>query len=234
MNRIAIINPDTSKEIIDKLKKNDLEPIILPVTNLVEKPISGHPDLQIFTHNNKIFCHPDINKSFLHKVEDKYEIIICESKLSNIYPNDIPYNIANIGNFAFHNLKYTDKTIRKYFEKEKIKQIDVKQGYSKCSTLIVDENSIITADKGIHNSALENKIDSLLISSGDIELPGYKYGFIGGASATTDTSVYLTGSIINHPDKKNIENFISYKNKNIIYLSIEKIIDLGTIFILDY
>jgi len=101
-----------------------------------------------------------------------------------------------------------------------------------CSTLIVDDNSIITADNGIHEKALNNKLNSLLISPGNIDLPDYNYGFIGGASGSDNESIFLTGSLENHKDKKKIEIFIKEQNKNIIYLSSKKIIDIGSIFIL--
>jgi len=125
MGKIAIINAEAPKEIIDGLTENNLKPILLPPSNLVEKPISGHVDLQIFIHKNNIFCHPNIDKSFLKQIENHCNIIICKKKLSSKYPHDIPYNIAIVGKFIFHKLKYTDNSIKTYLERKNILLIDV-------------------------------------------------------------------------------------------------------------
>ena len=87
--------------------------------------------------------------------------------------------------------------------------LEVQQGYTKCSICVVSENAIITSDIGIHCKAKESGIDSLLISPGYIDLPGYKYGFIGGASfKISDNVIAFTGSLDSHPDKDNIEHFL--------------------------
>lgn len=80
----------------------------------------------------------------------------------------------------FHNLKYTDKGIINYLEKRNIECINVKQGYTKCSTYIVDEKSVITCDKGLCEIYEKNGIESLFIDNSQIKIKGFGHGFIGG------------------------------------------------------
>ena len=44
-----------------------------------------------------------------------------------------------------------------------MKFVDVKQGYTKCSTLIADENSVITSDKGLYRVYEKNGVEYILV-----------------------------------------------------------------------
>lgn len=66
------------------------------------------------------------------------------------YPEDVKYNIAKVGTKVFHNFKFTDRIVAKRIEDDNLQRIHIKQGYSKCSILIVNSNTIITSDKGIY------------------------------------------------------------------------------------
>ena len=120
--------------------------------------------------------------------------------------------------------------INRYIEKNNIKKINVNQGYSKCSICIVDENSIITSDNGIYNECIKHNIDCLLIRQGYIDLFNMDYGFIGGCSGLLcNDELSFYGDIKKHPDYKKILHFVKSKNKKIISLSDENLLDLGSI-----
>lgn len=229
MKTIAVISPDADEKILIRLKKQDIEPVLIDKCGYISKPIAGHPDMQIFKFGNILFCHPDISLTFLKKIEKYAEIKICNTKLSPRHPYDIPYNILYLGNSAIHKLKYTEPEIKKHLENVSVQLIDVKQGYTKCSCIPAG-NSVITADDSIYRTCSSVQINSLKITPGFINLPGYKYGFIGGASGVSGNRIYLTGNLNNHPDKKSIENFAESINFSIFYLTDNDPIDLGTIF----
>ncbi len=231
MKRTAIISPDATEKMTGRLKKLDIKPVKIPRTSLVAKPLSGHPDLQIFLSGKTCFCHRDIDTGFLAGIEGSVEVVICETRLSPEHPGDIPYNIALAGNTALHRLIHTERQIRESLERSGVKFFDVSQPYTKCSVLVAGENEIITSDSSIHKTAPEAGLRSLLISPGHVRLPGYSYGFIGGASGLTEDHVILTGSMDAHPDRERIEEFITGTGKSIYYLSNEELIDLGTVFV---
>ncbi len=229
----AIIDPRIPEECIKNLKNSGFLTITVPLTELVDTPLSGHPDIQMFIHDRNIFVHPDIDISFLKKIEGYVNIIVCSKKLKKTYPEDVSYNIVCTGNTAFHRKKSTAPEILDYLHRNKIDIINTNQGYSKCSTLIIDENSIITADKSIHSSAINNSLNSLLIGEGYIELPGYKYGFIGGASGKFNDTIYLTGTIKHHPYENKIEQLIRSKGMNLKFLSSRRLFDSGSILFIN-
>lgn len=233
MEPLAIIDPRLPEEIVKNLHGCSILTIPVPMTELVEEPLAGHPDIQMFLHDKNLFVHPDIDISFLKKIGKYINIIQCTTRLSKTYPGDIPYNIACTKKNAFHKINSTDKTIAEYLTREKTDIINVNQGYAKCTTMIVDEQSIITSDKTINKAAENTYIDSLLITEGGINLPGYRYGFIGGASGRFHDTVYITGTLDMHPDRENIYRFIESKGMQLKVLSDEMIIDAGSIFFID-
>jgi len=230
MEPCVIIDPRLDEECIRNLKRDGFRIINTALTDFVDKPISGHPDIQMFIHEKNLFVHPDIDKEFIKRIERYVNVIPCSTKLNKNYPYDIPYNIALVGNFAIHRKNFTDRVIQDYLLNQGITLVDTNQGYAKCSTLIVDNNSIITSDKSINNAAKSVGIDTLLISDNFIDLPGYSHGFIGGASGSYGSTIYLTGRIDHHLSRDEIESFIESKNMQLKVLSGKRIIDVGSLF----
>ena len=194
--------------------------------------IKYHPDISICKLNdNNIVVAPNVYEYYKNKLNYyNFNVIKGESYVSNKYPFNIQYNVAIFGKYAIHNFKYTDKNILEYIEKNNIKKINVNQGYSKCSICIVDENSIITSDNGIYNECIKHNIDCLLIRQGYIDLFNMDYGFIGGCSGLLcNDELSFYGDIKKHPDYKKILHFVKSKNKKIISLSDENLLDLGSI-----
>jgi hypothetical protein len=70
----------------------------------------------------------------------------------------------------------------------------VKQGYTKCSLVVVDEKSVITSDMGLAAALQRFEIDVLLISQGHVALPGLQYGFLGGASGRAGDEILFNGT----------------------------------------
>ncbi|MBN2157843.1 MAG: hypothetical protein JW807_00500 [Spirochaetes bacterium] len=231
MNRIAIISPDASVEILKNLRALDIEPIAIPRTDRVSPQISGHPDIQLFLHAGRFYCHPDISPSFLNEIERYAETVICPTRLDRHYPADIPYNIACVGSVALHHHTHIDPLVSSILQSELIKTIGVSQGYVKCSTLIVDDRSIITADSSINQAALAAGLSSLVIRPGAIDLPGHAYGFIGGATGLAEDTMLCTGTLRFHPDYEPILRYISERGKRLVSLSKSRAVDLGTIYI---
>ena len=230
MEPCVIIDPRLDEECITNLRHNGFSVIAAPLTDLVDTPVSGHPDIQMFIHEKNLFVHPDIDKKFIKSIEGYVNVIQCSTKLKKNYPDDIPYNIALVGDYAIHRKGFTDKIIQDYLLNCGIDIVDAKQGYAKCSTLIIDDKSIITSDRSINDAAKSVGIDALLISAGFIDLPGYNHGFIGGASGSFCGVIYLTGSIDHHPDRAEIESFIESKNMQLKILSNKRIVDAGSLF----
>ncbi len=229
---IAVINPDAGEEIRRNLKKLGLEPVPVPRCGRVAEPLAGHPDLQVFVHGTTMFCHRDMDPAFIRRCVQHCDVIVCATRLGPRYPEDIPLNIACTGEYAFMFSPFAEPAVVKHLSSHGIETVNVNQGYAKCSTCIVDENSIITADPSIARVGESLGMNILRIRPGYISLPGYDYGFIGGASCRFRDHVLFTGELSRHPDRERITGFIEGAGLRAGYLSREEAIDLGSIFII--
>ena len=221
----VIIDCRANKETIESLKMLGIEPILSYQSENLYPSICSHPDMTI-THlgGNKFICAPD-SYDYYKCVLTEAEIIKGAVDITPEYPHDVTYNVTMLGGFTFMNAS-TEQA--KVFDGGKI--INVRQGYTKCSICIVSENAIITADTGIARAARENSIDALLISAGNIELPGMNYGFIGGATGLiAPDTLAVNGDISTHPDGEAIPQFCADYGVKIVQLRKGAICDIGSI-----
>ncbi len=186
-----------------------------------------HPDMQIAAVDKTYVCDRNLFDTYKPFFESANAVLVCgDTALSCNYPYDIAYNIKVIGNNVFHNFKHTDDKLISMLKNKNM--INVPQGYSGCSICGISDDSLITADYKIHQTALANSIDSLLISPGHIELKGFDYGFIGGASFSYLDRVYFFGDISKHPDYDRIASFCHKHSRCVITLGKGPLTDYGS------
>ncbi|KHO33203.1 DUF6873 family GME fold protein [Clostridium tetani] len=201
-----------------------------PIFSLLYYAISGHPDILIHVLDEKnLILHKDIDKEFIKKLKNlKFNIKLSKNSLSSSYPMNIGLNAVNLSNVFIHSLKYTDPVLMENVKNKNL--INVKQGYTKCSVAVVNNNAIITSDKIIAHKAKEASIDVLLIPPGDIILPGLDYGFIGGCCGLIEKDLMAFFGDLNYFNYGNeIKEFLYKHNVKPIYLRKGKLIDRGSI-----
>lgn len=219
----VIAAANTPEDIIRELEKLNLKIIPSYKINFDVNGVKMHPDMQI--------VHMEEDKFIVHGTAFEYykKYLPCRCGASGntgTYPEDIAYNVAIVGNKMICNAKYTDKEILNSWNGE---IINVKQGYCKCSILIVDKNSVITSDNGIYKTLKGHNMNVLKIETGYIDLPGQNYGFIGGASGKTAKNlIVFAGDIKTHPDYENIRGFCKNSGVDIYSLGKNIPVDIGS------
>ena len=153
-----------------------------------------------------------------------------EKKLGRDYPENIIYNAVILDRYLIHNLRYTDEEVLKYAEANGLITINVKQGYTRCSCVVVDGNSVITADRGIAEALSRYPdIDILTVDSGGVLLPGHDEGFLGGASGRVGSEIVFNGDLSKHPDFDRICGFIRTRGLEVRYFREYPLDDIGSI-----
>ena len=66
-----------------------------------------------------------------------------------------------------------------------------------------------------------------MIESGDIDLDGVDYGFIGGCSFCDNNGVSFTGDIEKHKDGEKIIKFLASKRMSMGFMNGRKLYDIG-------
>lgn len=229
MAKCVLIDYRTPFCVVNTLKEMNIDVRFTSKFPVLYDAVNGHPDMVFCRVDENIFvCEPTLY-DYYKAMFPTLNIIKGETRITGTYPYDIAYNTARVGDYAICNMEYTDKKILEYLDKNNIKIINVKQGYSKCSICVVDDNSIITSDKGIAKKSSEY-LNVLLIKEGNIILPGVSSGFIGGCSGKlADDILAVCGNLKYHSDYNAISDFCNKCGVNIVSLSDEQLFDVGTI-----
>ncbi len=226
-----------AKDIIKNLKNLNIQVISTIKCENLYDAISYHPDIVLHPLNhNTLIVAPNVYYYYKKILKSTgINVLQGEKRLEKQYPHNIAYNVARISKYAIHNFKYTDEKLKFYLQKEGLTFINVKQGYSKCSTAVINDEAAITSDVSIYKALKKTNVDMLLIQQGFIDLPGLNYGFIGGATGLlSPKEILFTGQYKDHPDKLKINNFLKKHGLAPKFISNKKIIDLGSIIPLKY
>ena len=227
--RHIIIGEKYRKTLENALIQNNLSPIWLKNNEFVDERLSGHCDLMAahlggrrivaceFLRNSQL-----INNSNIPDIE----LLTVPNPTGKAYPMDAGLNFCLIGRKLIYNPNTANCAVVSKLDCE---MIPCKQGYTKCSICVVDENAIITADTKIAQIAAENGIEALLVEKDIAALDGFEYGFIGGASFKIDRNKIAFTGIIKKTDEKNkIESFLSRRGIEAIYLTEHELFDIGS------
>jgi len=226
---IAIIDPRMPVEAKKRLEKMGYFIVEISRHKLLPEPVRGHVDMMLFKYNDIVIYEPSLENIAELLRANGYSCIKGRPILSSKYPEDIIYNACGIGTKI---ICYSG-SVERHIEDLDCKFIRVRQGYTKCSVIPVDEDSIITSDRFIKDAWEKEGGVALLVQPGYIKLPGYKSGFIGGATGVTDDSIVFVGSLEAHPDSEPIRSFIKKSGKKIIELYNGPLYDVGTIFFME-
>lgn len=232
--KYAIVDYRTSKEEILSLKKLGCEILIPPPSDALYEAVCGHPDMLLHIINQKnIVIHKDMNNGFIKSLKNLgLSVTFSENSLGSAYPYDIILNSVNLPDLFIHNIKYTDPKLLEMVNAKKL--INVKQGYTKCSTAIVSQNAVMTSDTTIAKALSKENIDVLFLPPGDILLPGLNYGFIGGCCGLLDKNLLaFYGDLNYYAYGKEVSYFLKKHNIEPIFLRKHKLIDRGSLFIIE-
>ena len=182
-NRVKgiIVSYKCSVEFLKLVEDLKIEIIKTDKIKVLDDRIDDHPDMAVhFIDYNNIIVYKDCYDYYVKKLKNyNINILPSNNNLGKTYPNDIYLNISRSGKYYFYKKNYIDEVVNKYLDIDNI-GIDVKQGYSKCSSMIIKENTVITSDLHLHKKYISLGLKSYLLPPNEIELPGYNTGFIGG------------------------------------------------------
>ncbi len=198
--------------------------------------VKGHPDMSIcHIGANNFVCEPSTYSYYKKTLKlENINLIKGYTHLTSTYPHDIAYNVARVSvDKAFHKTAFTDREI--LLNSKSVNLINIAQGYSKCNVCVVSENAIITQDESIYINALNNGINTLKISNGNIFLKGFDYGFIGGASGLVSNDILaVTGNVENLVDYDRIIEFCTGYGVKVYALTDDIPADIGSIIPISY
>lgn len=229
--KIAIVDKRADEKTVYKLENAGLYVIPTIKIDSLYEAVASHADIQIhYLGKNRFICAPEAFEYYKSRLPKDFTLIKGSISIGSAYPYDIPYNAAALTDFVICNSRYTAIEILSEYKRMGRNILNVRQGYSKCSTAVVTGNAIITADTGIYKTAVSNKIDALKITEGYIKLIGMEYGFIGGATGLIDKhTLAVNGDINTHIDAESIKAFCARHGVELFPLNNGTLEDIGSI-----
>lgn len=229
----TVIIGEKYRDVLEKpLELRGILPVYVPDNPWVDKRLSGHCDLSVFHPGGEgLLLAPWLRGSSFSKGLEALGAKLSFPDISqgSRYPEDAAMNACAMGKTLIFNRQVTSEQIIKLFTNMPGSvMIDSRQGYAGCSVCVVDEKAIITGDRGIARKAAQAGLDVLLISPGHVVLPGFEYGFIGGAAfKIASRRLAFTGRLEAHPDCEKIMAFLEKRGVEADFLSDREIFDIG-------
>ncbi len=231
--KIIFLSEKANPNFIDYMKTIG-SVVLIPRDDRFDHRIGTHADLVLSIVDDTILLDENASKSIYRQLDALgVPYVVGNTRLASVYPEDIAYNAVVTGKFLIHRLDYTNALLLQHSINTDKKLISARQGYTKCSTVIVNHDSIITSDRGIYEAA-KDSMKVLLIQPGHVLLEGYDAGFLGGTSGSFDDVVVFHGDLGKHPDFDKIQAFIEAAQKKLVYFPEFPLTDIGSILVLDY
>ena len=225
--RQCIINYQ-DKDVLARLEQFGFKCYPVIASDRVSDPIMAHSDVLYRKVNNDTFIISSCQKANKPVLEAAGYKVVLYDNLSPGYRTECGLNFIINEKYRIYNPD-TAIDLTQFNIENGQENILTKQGYTACSTLQVTEDAYITEDENIYNALKKAGIDCLIISKGEVSLPGYEYGFIGGASAKiTESEILFFGDFENKSEKQKIIDFTNKYNIKSVFIENKKLIDLGS------
>ncbi len=210
------------------------EVIDFETKGIVYDSISCHPDIFFCQTPDKLIVAPDCPQKYIKLLVDRDIIFeIGTSKLGNAYPATARYNAVASGKFLVHNTKHTDSKIIEGYQKSGEEVIiNVKQAYTRCNLIVIND-LLITSDMGIFIKLKSYNLNTFYVNPEAVFLDGHKHGFFGGCCGTIDDKLFIIGSLHYISESNKLTDILTRNNIQLIELVDGQPFDGGGILFLE-
>ncbi len=231
--KFAVLSSDAPAKITEGLKSYGYTVLSLPPFSRLDMPVDTHADMLFFSHEKTVIT----NREYYITAREIFDTLcrecavklcLCDSKTEGKYPHDIAYNAIVINNTLYSKSKHTSPLVLSYAKKSGLDIISTAQGYAACSTLSLGSH-VICADPSLCTEYKKRGLNLTEITNGDIKLPPFDCGFIGGCSGVDGKTVFFCGDIKRHRDADLIKKAIADCGMYYVSLSEGDLIDIGGI-----
>jgi hypothetical protein len=239
--KIAITDSRISAEAERGLALRGYRVMTLPPFSRLSEAVASHPDMLISRIGNDLVSYADYCEEASYVFSDLslltrgsgVRFTFTADEVSPDYPSDVGLNGLVMGNKLFIRTASASESLLTLAREKGLEPIDVKQGYPACTVLKLNDEAAITSDRGMAAILEKHGIRVTLISAGDVSLPPYDYGFIGGAGEVDGAKLFLLGDPSTHRDCRKILDAASAEGLTVIPLSSGALRDLGGILFIE-
>lgn len=233
--KIALTDGRINIEAAAALSRLGFTLLTLPQENRLPPALSSHTDMLVAALGSDLITYADYCDKAAYVFTDLMTLAphlrmhFSSSSISDVYPQDAALNVLVMGNKLYGRLSSVDPMLLSLAKERGLELRNVKQGYPACTVLKLNDGAAITADKGMAAALIEDGIRVTVIENGDISLPPYEYGFIGGCAGVCEGRVMFLGDVKSHRSFAAIKDAILAEGMSYISLCDGPLTDLGGI-----
>lgn len=210
---ILIADPRTPDDEVSEIEGLGLKVVAAEYMDFLYEGVKGHPDLQFAPVGDVLICHRGISDEKLKEIEGHgVRCLLSKSLLSLPYPGHVILNASIGGGAIVHRTAITDGALLEEAIRQGLRQIDVRQGYGRCSTSYVGNGCFATNDSGVAAALSHNGFRVFHSPYGDVELEGFDYGFLGGCLSLVtkgaERFVIISGNLNDYFMGRELREFI--------------------------
>lgn len=237
---LAIVGEGISEGAKRRLESEGFVPIVFPKYSRLPQPMENHIDMLLLRLFDRIISFGDYCDVASYAFTDLSGMLPQGVKMHfvdemprNEYPGDAILNMLVLGQRLYAKSDTASRGVLELAKDLGLQIRHTKQGYPACTTLKLNDEAVLTADRGLAKIFTEDGIRVTLIEDGGIDLPPYPYGFIGGCAGVYGGKVYFNGDINLHPSAPAICEAIEREGMEIVCLSKDKLRDIGGILFME-
>lgn len=152
------------------------------------------------------------------------------SELGAEYPANARVCALVLGGFFIHRLGITLPRLLAAAKALGLAPVNVRQGYARCACVPLDGGAAVTSDPGVARALRALPGTAVLeIRPGFVALPGFAYGFLGGACGRVGDEVVFNGDLSAHPDGAAVVEFIRSRGLTPRYFPGLPLTDIGSV-----
>lgn len=233
-SHFSVIAGNTPEGEIDVLRRYFDHVILLPPDESIAAPVACHPDMNFTVIGDALVTHVSYYRTAKEEMDricalGGFRLILSSMERGADYPRDIGFNALIFNGTIAGNIKYLSPELVTLAESMGMEAVSVKQGYTACSSAYFGD-LLCTADRGIARACEWLGAEVLLIpQNSGIALPGYEYGFIGGACGFCENTAFFYGNPGLHPVLAPLCDALERRGIEVVPLSEEKLTDRGGI-----
>ena len=234
--RYCITDERIGSYAVNTLCEEGYTPVLLPPYSALPAPTASHTDMLIKTIGRRAFLyrgyleeHTEVAKA-LRTALAGYEITVLDRVPGKEYPADAGLNALTMARHVFLNKDAAAPEIIDAAAEAGLRVVHVNQGYPACTVLTDGGYRAITADPGMKKAIADCGYEVLGIDAGDILLPPYEYGFIGGCAGISRGRAVISGNLFTHRNGAAICSFLLAGGLTPLFLTDDPLLDVGGIF----
>ncbi len=216
-------------EMMSELTDMGIRAYKLGKTDNISSELAYHPDILV-NNFRKGFWMCESGAKYIPRDFPRSMILESESELGHIYPYDCLFNNYRIGKNLICG-KGVDYLIKAYAMYDEYRIVYVQQNYTKCCSIPITQNAVITCDFYLARALRTNGYDVLTVNdSDDVGLSGFSHGLIGGcAGKLSEKLLVFTGNLNLYKYGNEIRDFCANHGVDAYSLSNNPMYDYGGI-----